>query len=85
MRWALVDFSHPFFRPMIRRIGIVGLLAVWTVVEYIGGSQGWTLFFLALTAYTGWGLFLSGQADGPLPGADDQPPSSGQDKPDDGK
>ncbi|MDP3526518.1 MAG: hypothetical protein Q8S27_18245 [Hoeflea sp.] len=87
MRWALIDFSHPFFRPMNRRIAIVGLLAVWTVVEFLAGSTGWSTFFLLLTVYVGWGLFISGQADGPLPGTGDadQPASSGDNKPDDGK
>ncbi|MBU4527819.1 MAG: hypothetical protein KUA43_12430 [Hoeflea sp.] len=85
MRWALIDFSHPFFRPMIRRIAIVGLLVVWTVVEFMAGSTGWSTFFLLLTAYVGWGLFLSGQADGPLQEKDDagQAPPSGEDKPED--
>ncbi|MBC7281970.1 hypothetical protein [Hoeflea sp.] len=61
MRWALVDFSHPFFNSLVRRIVIFCVVAGWTAVEFFGGSQGWTLFFLALTAYTGWGFFLSGQ------------------------
>ena len=47
MRWALIDFHHPFFRPLIRRIVVFCVVAIWTVVEYFGGSLGWTIFFLA--------------------------------------
>lgn len=66
MRFALVDFGHAFYRPMTRRVIIFVLLLVWTVVEFLSGSTGWMVFFLALSAYVGWGFFLSGQADGPL-------------------
>lgn len=64
MRWALIDFGHPFYRPLARRIIIFGLLVIWTGVEFFTGSTGWMLLFLALSAYVGWGFFLSGQADG---------------------
>jgi len=66
MRLALVDFGHSFYRPLTRRIIIFVLLLVWTGVEFAAGSTGWMVFFLALSAYVGWGFFLSGQADGPL-------------------
>lgn len=65
MRWALIDFRHPFFRPMARRIIVFGLVAAWTVVEFVGGSTAWGIFFAALSAYVGWGFFLSGQPDEP--------------------
>lgn len=68
MRWALVDFGHPFYRPLVRRIIIFVLVVVWTGVEFLAGSTGWMLFFLALSAYVGWGFFLSGQADGQADG-----------------
>ena len=66
MRFALVDFGHAFYRPLVRRVIIFALLLVWTGVEFFSGSTGWTVFFLALLAYVGWGFFLSGQADAPL-------------------
>ena len=66
MRWALVDFGHPFYRPLTRRIIIFALLLVWTAVEFFSGSTGWAVFFLGLSAYVGWGFFLSGQPDEPL-------------------
>lgn len=81
MRWALVDFGHAFYRPLMRRIIIFVLLLVWTGVEFFAGSTGWMVFFLALSAYVGWGFFLSGQADAPLEdeaGAAPPPPSKDQ-------
>lgn len=63
MRWALIDFRHPFFRSRVRRIVIFAVVAGWTLVEFLGGSMPWFALFLALTAYVGWGFFLSGQVD----------------------
>jgi phage-related holin len=78
MRLVLIDFRQPFFRPITRRIVIFALVAIWTVVEFFVGSLGWVIFFAALTAYVGWGFFLSGQPDEPEAenGRDDAPPPS---------
>lgn len=65
MRMVLIDFRHPFFRPIARRIVITVILAVWTGVELLIGSQFWVILFAGLTAYVGWGFFLSGQPDEP--------------------
>lgn len=65
MRLVLVDFRHPFFKPMTRRIVIITLMAAWTVFEFVAGSDGWGAFFGGLTAYVAWGFFLSGQPDEP--------------------
>ena len=66
---------------MMRRIIIFGLLVIWTVVEFFLSSIGWVVFFAALSAYVGWGFFLSGQADGPATDAankhDAPPPDAG--------
>lgn len=73
MRWVLIDFRHPFFRPLTRRIVVFLLVVIWTVVEFFSGSTGWLIFFLALAAYVGWGFFLSGQPDEPLDDKDTSP------------
>ena len=49
-----------------RRVVIFCLVGIWAGVEFFGGSQGWAIFFAALTAYVGWGFFMSGQPDEPL-------------------
>ena len=46
-------------------IVVFGMVAAWTVVEFVGGSVAWGVFFAALSAYVGWGFFLSGQPDEP--------------------
>lgn len=74
MRWVLIDFRHPFFRPLPRRIIVFLLVVIWTVVEFFGGSMPWVVFFAALSAYVGWGFFLSGQPDEPLDSKKDSPP-----------
>lgn len=80
MRWALVDFGHAFYRPLLRRIIIFALIVVWTGVEFFAGATGWAVFFLALAAYVGWGFFLSGQVGAPGPDTKDPPPSADADK-----
>lgn len=76
MRWVLVDFGHPFYRPLARRVIIFAFIVIWAGVEFMAGSTGWLMLFLALAAYVGWGFFLSGQvSDGanakPEPPSDD--------------
>lgn len=73
MRWALIDFSHKFYRPLPLRIGIFAFLVAWTGVEVSSGSMAWAALFAALAAYVGWGFFLSGQVTG-------DPPENGQEK-----
>ena len=80
MRWALVDFGHPFYRPLTRRIIIFALVLAWTVVEFFSGSTGWLVFFLALSAYVGWGFFLSGQPDQAASEQEADASSASQDK-----
>ncbi|WP_420408630.1 DUF3329 domain-containing protein [Hoeflea sp.] len=78
MRMVLIDFRHPFFRPMSRRLIVFGVIAAWTVFEFLAGSDAWGIFFAALGAYVGWGFFLSGQPDEPeTPSKEDNSPPSG--------
>ncbi|WP_422373119.1 DUF3329 domain-containing protein [Hoeflea sp.] len=81
MRMVLIDFRHPFFRPMTRRIVVFAVIAAWTAFEFWMGSNAWGIFFAALGAYVGWGFFLSGQPDEPEtpPKKDDTPPSGDAD------
>lgn len=71
MRLVLVDFRHPFFKPMTRRVVIITLMAAWTVFEFVAGSDAWGIFFGALTAYVAWGFFISGHPDEPEPKPDE--------------
>ncbi|KQR69181.1 hypothetical protein ASG25_16310 [Rhizobium sp. Leaf384] len=47
-----IDPDHPFYRPLWRRLLIVGSCALWTAVEFWNGATTWGMIFLAVTAYT---------------------------------
>jgi hypothetical protein len=55
----MFDMNHPFFRPLWRRIAVVGVASGWALVEAISGSPGWALGFAALGAYSAWTLFIT--------------------------
>jgi len=67
MRLAFFDFGNAFYRPLVTRIVILALVVIWAGVEFFAGSTGWALIFLGLSAYVGWGFFLSGQVGEPKP------------------
>jgi hypothetical protein len=45
-----IDPDHPFYRPLLIRLLIVGFCGVWTVVEFLGEQTMWGMIFLAVTA-----------------------------------
>lgn len=47
-----IDPDHPFYRPLWRRLLIVGSCALWTAIEFWNGATTWGMIFLAVTAYT---------------------------------
>ena len=53
------DFDHPFFRPLWRRIAVVGVAATWGVFEIMMGATGWGMLFLGLAAICFYGLFIT--------------------------
>lgn len=53
-----LNVDHPFLRPMWRRIVIVLLCLVWSVVEWTAGSPFWAVLASALTVYALWALIL---------------------------
>jgi len=55
----VIDFGHPWLRPLWRRVAVVALAAGWGLFELVSGSPGWALLFLALGAWLGWGLLLT--------------------------
>ncbi|TCM58380.1 MULTISPECIES: hypothetical protein [unclassified Rhizobium] len=63
-----IDPDHPFYRPLWRRLLIVGSCALWTAVEFWNGATTWGMIFLAVTAYTSATLIVffkpTGAAEG---------------------
>lgn len=50
-RRAVLDLRIPFFRPIWRRIALIGVLGIWTVVEATAGSEWWALLAGGLMIY----------------------------------
>lgn len=53
-----IDPDHPFYRPLWRRLLLVGACAAWTAVELYNGEQAWGTIFLIVTAYAFANLIL---------------------------
>jgi hypothetical protein len=50
--------THPFYRPLWRRLAIVGSIAAWTAVElFYSQSPFWSMLAVALLLYCTW-VFL---------------------------
>ena len=61
-----LGLHHPFFRPLIRRVLTVVVIALWALVEYSQGNHGWVLFALGLCAVCvgAFFIFTDPQMDG---------------------
>jgi hypothetical protein len=56
----IIDTKHPFYKPLWRRLAIVGSIAFWLAFEVLfGGDPMWMMISLALLAYTAWVLLLA--------------------------
>lgn len=55
---TILDFDHPFFRPLWRRIAIVAACATWGGFEILMASVGWGIFFLGVAGLCFWGFFI---------------------------
>jgi hypothetical protein len=57
----ILDASHPFFRPLWRRLVIVGVSLGWSAFEYANGETVWALFFAGIGLYCAWVLLAAYQ------------------------
>ncbi|WP_424931241.1 hypothetical protein [Amaricoccus macauensis] len=55
----IVDASHPFFKPLWRRIAVVAVTLGWAVVEFVSGGPIWGFIFAAIGAWCAWEFFVS--------------------------
>ena len=54
----MFDASHPFYRPLWRRVAIVAFTAVWALVEYRNDAPIWAALFAAISAWCAWFFFV---------------------------
>lgn len=64
------------FRPLWVRILVVALALGWAATEFVTGSAGWGMLFLALGAYAGWAFLTAGRKLPPPPGPPPPPPAA---------
>jgi uncharacterized membrane protein len=54
----LLGLYHPFFRPLIRRLVTMGVIAVWALVEAVLGNPGWAAFCVFLIIFCALAFFI---------------------------
>jgi hypothetical protein len=60
----IIDESHPFYKPLWRRVALVGVLAGWTAFEvFYAEPSFWIVVAGALFAYTTWIFLISWPKD----------------------
>jgi hypothetical protein len=63
----IIDPTHPFYRPLWRRLAITAVVAGWLAFEFIVSKSGiWIVVSGAVFAYTAWTLLLSWKDGGGL-------------------
>lgn len=55
----LIDPSHPFYRPLWRRILIVAVCLGWAAVEALTREPFWAILVGAVGIYAAWMLLLN--------------------------
>lgn len=50
----LLDLTDPFFEPVVVRVVIVAITAIWGLFELSTGAVFWAMFFLGLSVICGW-------------------------------
>jgi hypothetical protein len=73
-RSTVNEANLPFFRPLWRRIAVVAVCVVWTVVEWVTNDPLWAIVGLGFTAYAVWQfLYLYKPVDEDKVSADPKP------------
>ncbi|WP_181701387.1 DUF3329 domain-containing protein [Chthonobacter albigriseus] len=65
------DISHPFYRPLWRRIAIVAVVALWLGYEVtFGGDPMWLVLATGMLAYSVWAFLLTYRPPADAPSAE---------------
>ncbi|RUW58530.1 DUF3329 domain-containing protein [Mesorhizobium sp. M7A.F.Ca.US.008.03.1.1] len=51
------DSEHPFFRPLWRRVAIVAVCVIWSIIEFATGTPFWGMIALGFAGYAVWQFF----------------------------
>lgn len=58
MMFKLIGLYHPFFRPLIRRILTMGVIALWGVIELYLGNTGWAILSVYMVIFCALAFFI---------------------------
>lgn len=58
MKIQILDPTHPFFKPLWRRVLSVVMPAAWGGVELLNGATGWAMIFFGAAAYAAYELLF---------------------------
>lgn len=53
-----LDFAHPFFKPIWRRVAVVCVCAFMALLELTNNAPVWAVIFAAMGGVSYWKLFL---------------------------
>lgn len=59
----LLGLDHPFFKPLIRRVVTVAVVALYGLFELMFGHPGWAAFAAALFAICAYAFFIAFDPD----------------------
>ena len=62
------DSSHPWFRPLWRRVAVVLFCFAWAIFEFATGTPFWGVIALGFAGYGIWQFFIiydASEAAGP--------------------
>lgn len=55
----MFDFSHPWYRPLYRRIGVVLVCLILFAMDAWSGHTFWMILFAVATGFTTWKLLIA--------------------------
>ncbi|PWE49140.1 hypothetical protein DEM26_14895 [Thioclava sp. NG1] len=58
-RDRFLDFDTPWFRPLWKRLLVVGVALGWGLFELVAGEPGFAILFLAMGGYAAYRLFVT--------------------------
>ena len=67
------EADHPFYRPLWVRICLVGVLVLWSILEWTYQEPFWGILTAAAAAWAIWTFLVQYDPDAPAPDVKEQP------------